>query len=213
MLQFTKPACDAIAAQGVKRVVAVSSLGRGLTKSALLLPAFAMDEMIGRTGVYYRALWCPAFMENLLRQVQPIRDQGVFSGPDRPDAKAALVATRDIAATAAGLLLDESWTGQGGRAVLGPEDLSCNDMASIMSDVLGRPIRFRQIPPADYKAQLMQNGVSEVMAQGLVDMVAEFREHGIYNSAPRTPDNTTPTTFRVWCDHMLRPAVLSDAVA
>src|SRR5271168_4437515 len=29
MLRFTKPACDAVTAQGVKRVVAVSSLGRG----------------------------------------------------------------------------------------------------------------------------------------------------------------------------------------
>jgi uncharacterized protein YbjT (DUF2867 family) len=205
MLQYTQPACEAITAQAVKRVVAVSSLGRGLAKSALLLPAFAMDEMIGATGVRYRALWCPAFMENLLRQVQPIRDQGMFFGPDRPDAKAALVATRDIAASAAGLLLDESWTGQGGLAVLGPEDLSCNDMASIMSDVLEKPIRFRQIPAGDYKAQLMRNGASEVMAQGLVDMVAEFREHGIYHSDPRTPENTTPTTFRAWCHEVLKP--------
>lgn len=210
MLHFTQPACEAITAQSVKRVVAVSSLGRGLAKSALLLPAFAMDEMIGGTGVCYRALWCPGFMENMLRQVQPIRDQGMFFGPDRPDARAALVATRDIAVSAAGLLLDESWRGQGGLAVLGPEDLSCNDMASIMSDVLGKPIRFRQIPADDYKAQLMLNGASEVMAQGLVDMVAEFREHGIYNSEPRSSQNTTPTTSRAWCAEVLWPAVFSD---
>jgi uncharacterized protein YbjT (DUF2867 family) len=166
MLRFTKPACDAVTAPGVKRVVAVSSLGRGLAKSALLLPAFAMDEMFERTGVYYRALWSPGFMENMLRQVQPIKHQGMFFGPDRPDRKTPHVATRDIAASAARLLLDESWTGQGGLGVLGPEDLSCNDIACIMSKVLGKPIRFQQIQPDNYKAQFMQNGASEAMAQG-----------------------------------------------
>jgi uncharacterized protein YbjT (DUF2867 family) len=210
MLHFTKPACEAITAQGVKRVVAVSSLGRGLAKSALLLPAFVMDEMIERTGACYRALWCPAFMENMLRQVQPIKDQAMFFGPDRPDVKTPTVAARDIATSAARLLLDRSWTGQGGLALLGPEDLSCNDMAFIMSEVLGKPIRFQQIPPDNYKAQLVQNGASEAMAQGLLDMTADVYEHGIYHAEPRKPENTTPTTFRAWCDQVLKPAVLSD---
>ena len=44
----------------------------------------------------------------------------------------------------------------------GPEDLSSNDIACIMSEVLGKPIRFQQIPPDNYKSQLMQNGASEV---------------------------------------------------
>lgn len=210
MLHFTKPACDAITAQGVKRVVGISSLGRGLAKSALLSPAFAMDEMIARTGVSYRALWSPGFMENLLRQVQPIKDQGMFFGAGRPDIKTPLVATRDIAATAARLLLDDSCTGQGGLAVLGPEDLSCNDMACVMSEVLGKPIRFQQIPPDNYKAQLMQSGASDAMAQGLVDLATDIYDRGIYNVEPRTLENTTPTTFRAWCDQVLRPSLLSD---
>jgi uncharacterized protein YbjT (DUF2867 family) len=209
MLQFTEPACEAITAKGVRRVVGVSSLGHGLAKSALLSPAFAMDEMIERTGVCYRALWCPGFMENILQQVQPIKHQGMFYGLYRPEVKTPLVATCDIAASAARLLLDERWTGQGGLAVLGPEDLSCDDMACIMGEVLGKPFRYQQISPDTFKAQLMQNGASEAMAQGLVDMAAEVNEHGIHNAEPRTPENTTPTTLRTWCDQVLKPAVLS----
>jgi uncharacterized protein YbjT (DUF2867 family) len=208
MLRFTKPACEAITAQAVKRVVAVSSLGRGVAKNALLSPAFAMDEMIERTGVSYRALWCPGFMENMLQQVQPIKHRGTFFGLYRPDVKTPLVATCDIAASAAKLLLDETWTGQGGLAVLGPEDLSCNDMADIMGEVLGKPFRYQQIPPGIFKAQLVRDGASDAMAQGLVDMAAEINEHGIHNAEPRTPENTTPTTFRVWCEQVLKPAVL-----
>jgi hypothetical protein len=78
-----------------------------------------------------------------------------------------------------------------------------------MSEVLEKPIRFQQIPPADYKAQFMQNGASEAMAQGIIDMAADVYEHGIYHAEPRTPENTMPTTFRAWCDQVLKPAVLS----
>ena len=38
-----------------------------------------MDDLIASTGVAYRALANPSFMDNLLRQVRSIRDQGVFT--------------------------------------------------------------------------------------------------------------------------------------
>ena len=40
----------------------------------------------------------PSFMENFLRQLVPIRDQGVFYLPSTADRPLASVATRDIAA-------------------------------------------------------------------------------------------------------------------
>jgi len=208
-LQFTRPACHAIKSQGVKRVVGVSGVGRGVAVNAgPVTAAFVKDEEIERTGVDYRALWCPSFMENMLNQVEPIKHQGMFFLPAPPDLKAPHVATRDIASSGAKLLLDKSWTGQGGLAVLGPEDLSFNDMAAIMTDVHGKPIRFQQIPGEAYKAQLMKFGASEAFAQGLVNMFAAKAE-GLDNSEPRTAENTTPTSFRQWCEEVLKPAVLS----
>ena len=95
-------------------------------------------------------------------QLQPLKHQGTFFLSARPDKKNPLVATRDIAASGTKLLLDPSWTGQGGLAVLGPEDLSFDDMASVMTEVLGRPIRFRPIPSDAYKAQLLQHGATDI---------------------------------------------------
>lgn len=208
VLDFTRPACEAIKAQGVKRVVGVSSLGRGVAKNAGQVSAvLAMDELIESTGVSYRALWLPGFMENMLAQVASIRSQGVFFLAISGDLKIPTCATRDIAATATRLLLDDSWTGQGGVPVLGPEDLSPHDMAQIMSEVLARPIRFQQVDGATYKATLTRNGMAEASAQGLVDMAAQI-DQGIYNAEPRTPESTTPTSFRQWCEEVLKPAVL-----
>lgn len=44
--------------------------------------------------------------------------------------------------------------------MLGPEDLSFNDMAQIMSEVLGRPVRFQQIPGEAIMARLTELGMS-----------------------------------------------------
>jgi uncharacterized protein YbjT (DUF2867 family) len=209
LLDFTRPACEAIKSQGVKRVVGVSTLGRGVAGNAgQVSAALAMDDLIESTGVSYRALRMPGFMENMLQQVGPIKAQGVFFQTVPGDLKLPTCATRDIAAVAARLLLDDSWSGQDGVPVLGPEDLSPQDMAQIMSEVLRRPIRFQQVPSEAYKATLMQHGMTEAWAQGLVDMANQV-EQGIYTTEPRTPQSTTPTSFRQWCEEVLKPAVLA----
>jgi uncharacterized protein YbjT (DUF2867 family) len=207
-LNFTRPACEAIKSQGVKRVIGVSSLGREFGKNAgLLSPAFAMDDLIETTGVSYRALRMPFFMENLLNQVETIKSQGMFFLANSGDRKLATCATRDIAAVAAKLLLDDSWSGQDSVPVVGPDDLSPNDMAQIMSQVLERPVRLQQVTGADYKTTMMRYGMTEAWAQGLVDMAAA-QDQGIYNNESRTAQSTT-TSFRQWCEEVLKPAVLA----
>jgi uncharacterized protein YbjT (DUF2867 family) len=208
---FTRPACDAIRSQGVKRVVGVSALGRGLAvarNAGLVTASLAMDDMIASTGVNFRALTMPSFMDNILRQAEPIKNLGMFFSPISGDRKFPTCATRDIAAVAATLLLDRSWSGQGSVPILGPEDLSFNDMAQIMSQVLGKPVRFQQIPFDAFKTRLLENGMSEAFAQAYVDMMVAKNE-GLDNAEPRTPQSTTPTSFRQWCEDVLKPALLS----
>jgi uncharacterized protein YbjT (DUF2867 family) len=206
-LEFSRPACDAFPRHGVERVVGVSAIGRGVTDNAGLVTAsLAMDDLIASTGVSYRALTMPSFMDNLLRQVEPIRNQGVFFDMVSGDRKAPTCAIRDIAAAAAQLLLDESWSGVGSVPVLGPEDLSLDEMARIMSEVLGKPVRYQQIPPDAIRERLIGNGWTEAMAQGMVDMMLA-KEEGLDNAEPRTPQSTTPTSFRQWCEEVLAPAV------
>jgi uncharacterized protein YbjT (DUF2867 family) len=210
-VDFSRPACEAFTSQGVKRVVGVSALGRGTPWAAnagLVTASLAMDDLIASTGVSYRALTMPSFMDNLLRQVESIKHQGMFFSPISGDRKLPSCATRDIAAVAAKLLLDDSWIGQDSVPVLGPEDLSFTDMAQIMSEVLGRPVRFQQIPGEALKARLTGFGMSEAMAQGMVDM-ALAKNQGLDNAEPRTPQSTTPTSFRHWCEDVLKPAVLA----
>src|SRR6478609_6811235 len=172
-LGFTRPVIAAMKKNGVKRIVTVSGIGRRVnTKAGAVSSAFAKDEELERAGLDVRALWCPGFMENMLRNLDSLRTQGAFFGPSRPEVQSPYVATRDVAAVAARLLRDRAWNGAGGVAVLGPEDLSLEDQARVMTEVLGRPIRYQQVPADDYKAQLLRYGASEDFAQGLIDMLA-----------------------------------------
>jgi len=206
-LGFTRPVIAAMKQNGVKRVVTVSGIGRRVdTNAGAVSSAFVKDEELERAGLDVRALWCPGFMENMLRNLDSLRTQSAFFAPSRPDVRAPHVATRDIAAVAARLLRDRAWTGPGGVAVLGPEDLSPDDKARVMSEVLGRPIRYQQVPVDGYKAQLLRYGASEEFAQALIDMLAA-KDDGLDSSEPRTPENTTPTSFREWCSSVLKPAL------
>ena len=211
-LDFTRPACDAFKKHGVKRVVGISALGRGTPWAAnagLVTASLKMDDLIASSGVSYRAVTNPSFMDNLLRQVESIGNQGVFSLPISGDLKQPSTCTRDIAATAARLLLDHTWTGVGHASVLGPEDLSYNDMAQILSDVLGKRVRFQQISADAFKSRLLQRGMSEPMAQANVDMWNAYNQ-GLDTIEQRTRDSTTPTSFRQWCEEVLKPRALAN---
>ncbi|MEU0858153.1 NAD(P)H-binding protein [Streptomyces griseofuscus] len=208
---FTRPAAEALTAHGVGHVVGVSALGRGTPladRAGLVTASLAMDDLIAGTGVAYRALANPSFFENLLEECDSIREKGVFTDSVDPDRKAPLVAVADIAAAAAGLLLDRSWTGTGSVPVLGPEDLSPNDLAGIMTEQLGRPVRYERQPLDELYTTLVGYGLHEAFAQGVADM-KRAKDEGLDAGVARTPDTASATGFEQWCAQTLKPAVLS----
>ncbi len=207
---FTRPAAEAFKTQDVKRVVAISALGRGTQAAAhagLVTASLAMDDLIASTGVDFRALTMPSFMDNLLQQAGAIKAQGMFFSPLSTDRKFPTVATRDIAAVAAKYLLDTTWTGQGEVPVLGPEDLTFTEMAAILSEVLGKQVGVKQIPLDAFKQRLAGFGMSPAVVEGYAEMMTA-KNDGTDNAIARTPQSTTPTTFRQWAEQVLKPAIL-----
>lgn len=203
---FAIPAADAIVHHAVPRVVAVSALGRGVPGYAGHVSAtLAMDDLIRSTGAHTRELANPSFMDNRLRDADSIRD-GSYSGTLPADLKLPTIATKDIGDAAARLLLDHTWTDQQAVPLLGAEDLSENDVAAILTDVLGRTVRYQLGDRDEDKRTLMQYGMSEPVAQALIDMDLA-KAGGLDLSVQRTANNTTPTTFRAWATEILKPTV------
>lgn len=205
-LHFARAGAAAIARHHVGHVVGVSSAGHGWPAPAgVLSAAFAMDAELSKSNAAYRALSMPFYMENLLWQVDAIRAQGAFSLTCASDLPLASIATRDIASTAAGLLTDLSWTGQENLPVFGPDRLTPDGMAQVISQELGRPISYRRMTIDDYASLLRSQGAGE---QAVNDMTEAFaaQDHGIYDADWATA-KPTPTDFRTWCRDVLKPAV------
>lgn len=208
-VDFTRPAAAALKTRKVKRVVSISALGRGTPfaeTAGHVTASLAMDDLLAGTGVALRALTMPSFMDNIARQASAIKSQGLLSSPIDGDLKIPSCATRDIATVATRWLLNGYWLDQQDIPVLGAADISFNEMAQIITKVFDIPVRFEQVSFADYKSRFLRHGFSEAMAQGMRDMMFAKNE-GLDLGIRRTQDNTTPTTFRQWCENVLKPAM------
>jgi uncharacterized protein YbjT (DUF2867 family) len=203
-LSFTRPAVKAIRRHHVGHVVGVSSAGWNWPHPAgLLSAAQAMDAEIENCGAAYRSLGMGFYMENLLRPLPQMTSEGVLSLPLNPERPLATIATQDIAAIAAGLLLDRTWGGTDRIPVFG-DNLTPNEMSAIISDVLGLQVTFEQADLEQATASMIKRGVPEGMARDFTAMYWA-QQNGIYEEdwSHSTP---TPTSFRTWCETVLAPA-------
>lgn len=206
-VEFSRAFCAALAGSGVTHVVGISALGRGWPKPAGLVTAsLQMDDMIGSTGVNYRALTCASLMDNIQRQAGPILSDGVFYQPTPARLKMPHVAKADVAAVASGLLLAPDWRGVQEVALMGPEDISFEEMAEVMSGVLGRPVRYQEMPMDQFAAMMASMGASDGMVQAYVDMLTAKNE-GMDTATGPSARTATPTTFRQWCEIEFGPLV------
>jgi len=203
-LAFARAGAEAVDRNRVGHVVGVSSGGHGWPKPAgLLSAAFAMDAELERSGAAYRALSMPFFMENLLRNLDAAREQGVLSLPYVPDRPLAMVATCDIAETAAALLTDLSWTGQENLPVFGPDRLTPEEIAEVFSEVLERPVVYRQSSHGESASRMAARGASEQTIRDMTEM-HDAQNEGLYDAdwAAATP---TATDLRTWLKAVVRP--------
>jgi uncharacterized protein YbjT (DUF2867 family) len=207
-LRFAQSAAGAAKDQGVKRLVWASTLGRDQAKAlGHYAGALAADEPLETASDDFRIFRPAVYMDNLLWQIKAIQGKGVFALPNTADQPHLTVATRDIAATAAALLLDHGWSGRESVPLIG-DALTPNQMASVMSDVLQTPIRYQQLTSDEYKASMTSTGASDAWAQGIADMV-NAENAGFYDSEPDT-SITMPTDFRTWCEAVLKPCDRED---
>lgn len=208
-LDFTQPAAEALRWNAVPRVVSVTAVGRGTPwqdRAGPVSASLQADELLMGSGAAFRGLAMPSFMENTARQAGVIREKGMFFGPIDPDKKLPFTATADIADAAVRWLQDESWSGCADIPVLGPEDLSFNDQAAIMSEVLGRDIRYQQISYEQFRQGFMDRGATASFATGYADMY-RAKDEGIDNTASRATRNVGATSFRLFSEQVLRPLI------
>lgn len=194
---FATVASNAIKNAGTRRVVYLSSGGKESNLQAGLITALHKGEdIINKSGASVRALRCPVFYESILYQTASLKETGMFFLPIDGKYKMPQVAVKDVATKAVEFLIDKNWTGVEGYAIQGPENISYNDIATQLSELTGKPIRFQQVSNDDYiKTLLGQHHTSEAFAVSLTEMLTAIG-NGLYDTEPST--NYTSTTIKEW---------------
>lgn len=91
--------------------------------------------------------------------------------------------------------------------MLGPEELSYSEIAAIVSETLGRGVRYEHQSYETYRQAAINRGFTEAFAQGFVDML-RAKEEGMDNVASRATAIIGQTSFRQWAEEVLKPAIL-----
>ncbi|TDC62587.1 NAD-dependent epimerase/dehydratase family protein [Actinomadura sp. GC306] len=194
---------DAARAGDVQRVVLLSSVGAEKRGGVGHIDGLArIEELLDATGADTLHLRCGYFFTNLLMDLDGLA-QGVLTTSARPDAPMSWVDPRDIGDIVAARLLNEDWKGRNVQAVHGPEDLTYQDVAEILTGTLGRPVRLQVVSDDDVRAALTSAGLAPTAVDGIVGMTAGTRD--LVPEQPRDLLTTTPTTLAAWSYTHLRP--------
>ncbi len=125
----------------------------------------AIEQALAGTGITTAFLRPHSFMQNLLGSVELIAKQSEFYGAAGA-AKVPLIDARDVAAAAAALLIKPCHESES-HVLTGPEGISNNEIAQILSEVTGKSIRYVDIPPEQLKAGMVSAGMPEWLAADL----------------------------------------------
>lgn len=128
------------------------------------------DALVAESGLAHAILQPTFFQDNFLKfHAESLKTQNAFYGASAGGAT-SYVSSRDIGASAAAILrAPEAHLGKT-YVLTGPEAKTDVEVAAILSDVLGRSIRYVDLGEADYVAGMRAQGVPEWVIDGLSNL-------------------------------------------
>jgi len=181
----------ALGAARVPRVLALSTIGADATQENLLTGLQLLEQALAElpAGVtFLRAAW---FVENVAWDVEGARATGILPSFLQPlDRPIAMVATADVAHTAA-QLLQAPFDGRRVVELEGPVRVAPADLALALAASLGRDVRAEAVPRSDWEARFRAQGMRHPGPR--MRMLDGFNE-GWIDFDPRSPALRRGTT-------------------
>jgi uncharacterized protein YbjT (DUF2867 family) len=114
-----------------------------------------------------------SYMQNLLDDAETIRSAGFFSRATPREARVNMVDTRDVARVAARALVEADHAGETYKPT-GPEPISFAHVASVISEVTGRTVQYREVSPETARESIVEEGGPEWLADAMVGLQVAF---------------------------------------
>lgn len=166
---------DVAAAAGVRRIVFSSVYHPSLRDLSNHRDKQPAEQAIYDSGMEFTVLQPAMFMGQLRGVITAARDQGMIAGPYSADALMSYVDYRDVAEVAALAFTTDRFV-NGTFELASPGMYTRRDLAGMLSDLLGRPVRaegrFEPIPEGA--------GTSPAMRDGLNRMFEHYDRNGFH---------------------------------
>jgi uncharacterized protein YbjT (DUF2867 family) len=151
------------------------------------------------------ALRANYFMENIFNSLQTIITDGNIYNSAPASTTAPQIATQDIAEIAADILLSEP-SGQRIVDAIGPEDISFENCAEIISQATGKTVKAITVPGDKLKTGYVQVGVSPQVADLYIEMQGAFAR-GLTHELVGDEQRTGKVTYRQFIRDVFVPAL------
>ncbi len=199
----------AVKESGLRYAVHLSSYGAQVPEGTGPVAGLHSSEQklsaIGGLNVLH--LRAAYFMENNLAATGMIHGMGMFGNALLPDVKLPMIATRDVGDYAAQRLLNLDFSGKQTRELLGERDLSMTEAAAVIARGIGKPdLRYEQFPYDQVEQVLTQMGVPPKGAALYIELYKAINAGILIPQEPRSPENTTPTSFEQFVQDVFAPA-------
>jgi uncharacterized protein YbjT (DUF2867 family) len=207
-VKCAKQAAAAAKKAGARRAVVLSSMGAHTGPgTGAVGPAREIENDFEAALPAVVSLRPGIFMENFLLSTDMIAKVGQIFVPIPGGKRWPLVATADVAAKAACWLLDRGWSGHHRVGVHGPQDLSTDEAAAIISSALGKPVKIVDATLEQARGAMEGMGMPDFVVEIVLEQYGAFRDGRLDSAEPRTPDTTTPTTLAEFARTTLVPAI------
>ncbi|KAJ7512501.1 hypothetical protein B0H11DRAFT_2151929 [Mycena galericulata] len=189
-----KPFIDFAHAKGVKRFVLMSATL--LEKGGPLLGQ--IHEYLSTLNVEFCALRPSWFFDNFAQQLATRIKSHNDIVSSAKDGKIGFVSTEDIADVAFKALVDDKIENDN-PTIVGPELFTYQEIAALLTEVLGREIKYTRLEPEQFKTALVARGLPEAYAQMMMNvegLVAQGAEEQAYHKADVVGKRTLKAFFQ-----------------
>lgn len=190
---------DAAKKAGVRHIVKLSVIGADEPSLTFSKWHARVEKHLKNSGLSWTMLRPGNFMSNaLLLWGETIRTQGAFYQPTG-EGRWAAIDPADIGAVAIQALTKPGHEGKA-YTLTGPESLTAAQYAETLSSVLGKPVKFVDVPPEAAKQSMLASGIPAEYVEAIMDLMAAMKagHADIVTDTFERVMGRKPTRFEDW---------------
>jgi uncharacterized protein YbjT (DUF2867 family) len=142
-----------------------------------------VEEKLFESDLPYTILQPSAYMQNVLVHWQQILERGVYPIPYAVETRLGMVDLEDVAAAAA-IALTQAGHAGATYELAGAETLTQAEVAAILSQQLGRPVRAEVMSRQAWERGARASGLGDYQVQTLLKMFDYYERYG-FGGNPR----------------------------